>query len=84
LSFTPDAAHVQIWLHGTAWTQGSTYPNQVIDHSADIELVWSSGDWKITSYTQPPDQPWPGPSLDDQSAKGYMPWPGGQFTFVTG
>jgi hypothetical protein len=84
LSFTPSAAHLQVWFHGAGWSEGSRFPNVVIDHSADVQLVWRSADWKITGYTQPADQPWPGPALDDASANGFVPWPGGQFTFVTG
>lgn len=83
-SFTAASAHVQLWLHGAGWSRGSTFPNTVVDRSADIELVWTSGDWKITSYTQPTGQTWDGPALDDPSGKGFAPWPGGQFTFVTG
>lgn len=84
LSFSPGSAHVQVWFHGTGWSQGSDFPNTVIDRSADVQLVWRTGDWKITSYTNPPDQSWDGPGLDDAGAAGFAPWPGGQFTFVTG
>jgi hypothetical protein len=84
LSFSPTAAHVQVWLHGAGWSQGSASPNTVVDRSADVELTWTSGDWRITSYTNPPDQSWDGPGLDDPRAAGFEPWPGGQFTFVTG
>jgi hypothetical protein len=84
LAFTEAAAHVEVWFHGAGWSQGSTFPNTVVDRSADVELVWKSGDWKIASYTNPPGQGWEGPGLDDSSAKGFVPWPGGQFTFVTG
>ena len=84
IAFTPTAAHVQVWFHGVGWSPGSTFPNTVVDRSADVELVWKSGDWKITSYTNPTDQSWDGPGLDDPGAAGFAPWPGGQFTFVTG
>lgn len=83
-SFSPAAAQVQVWFHGAGWSQGSTFPNTVVDRSADVDLVWKAGDWKITSYTNPADQSWDGPGLDDSSGAGFVPWPGGQFTFVTG
>ena len=84
LAFSTNSAHLQIWVHGAGWSQGSGFPNTVVDRSADITLVWRAGDWKITSYTQPNDQTWDGPGLDDPAARGFAPWPGGQFTFVTG
>ncbi|MCW2594953.1 MAG: putative integral rane protein [Jatrophihabitans sp.] len=84
LAFSPAAAHVQVWLHGAGWSQGSHFPNTVVDRSADIALVWRAGDWKIISYTQPSGQTWEGPALDDPAGNGFAPWPGGQFTFVTG
>jgi hypothetical protein len=84
LAFSTTAAHVQVWFHGAGWSHGSEFPNTVVDRSADVQLVWRDGDWKITSYTNPPGQAWNGPGLDDPQAKGFVPWPGGQFTFVTG
>jgi hypothetical protein len=84
LAFSSAAAHVQVWWHGAGWSRGSTFPNTVVDRSADIQLVWTAGDWKITSYTNPQGQQWEGPGLDDRAARGFAPWPGGQFTFVTG
>lgn len=83
-SYSAAAAHVQVWFHGAGWTQGATFPDTVVDRSADVDLVWTSGDWKITSYTNPTDESWDGPGLDDASGAGFAPWPGGQFTFVTG
>jgi hypothetical protein len=73
-----------VWFHGAGWSTGSTFQNTVVDRTADIELVWTSGDWKITSYTNPQGQQWEGPGLDDPAGKGFAPWAGGQFTFVTG
>jgi hypothetical protein len=84
LSFAPDAAHVEVWFHGAGWSAGSAFPNTVVDRSADVGLVWKAGDWKIISYKNPQGQEWEGPGLDDPSAKDFVPWPGGQFTFVTG
>lgn len=84
LTFSVATAHVQVWFHGAGWSQGSNFPNTVVDRSADVQLVWRATDWKITSYTNPDGQDWEGPGLDDPSAKGFVPWPGGQFTFVTG
>jgi hypothetical protein len=84
LSFTPSAAHVEVWFNGVGWSQGSNVPNTVVNRSADVKLVWKSGDWKITSYTNPRGQSWEGPGLDDPNSAGFAPWPGGQFTFVTG
>lgn len=84
LAFSPESAHLQVWLNGAGWSQGSGFPNTVVNRSADVNLEWRSQDWKITSYTQPANQTWDGPGLDDPSARGFAPWPGGQFTFVTG
>jgi hypothetical protein len=84
LAFSTSAAHVQVWFNGVGWSQGSGVPNTVVNRSADIELLWKSGDWKITNYTNPHGQSWDGPGLDDPNAAGFAPWPGGQFTFVTG
>lgn len=84
VSCTSDAAHVQIWLNGIGWSRGSGYPNAVVNRTADVELIWSNGDWKITSYTAVRGLGWDGPTLDDASGSGFAPWPGGQITVLNG
>lgn len=84
ISFSTDAAHVQVWLNGIGWSRGSGYPNTVVNRAADVELVWSHGDWKITSYTAVHGLGWDGPSLDDAAGSGFAPWPGGQITVLNG
>lgn len=84
VSLTSSAAHVRIWLHGEGWRQGATRPNAAIFIMLDEQMVWSAGDWKLTSVGAPPGAPWPGGSFEDPAAQGYAPWPGGQFTFITG
>lgn len=86
LSFTPGAVHLKLWTNALGWLQGSTaaQPSLVRYDTADVRLVWSSGDWKITSLTRAAGTPVLGPEPGDPGSEGYVPWPGGQYTFVTG
>jgi hypothetical protein len=84
LAFSASAAHVVVWFHGLGWKQGSDGPGLVVDDAIDVHLVWTDGDWKITSAVQPEGTHWGGPTYGEPDAKGYSPWPGGQFTLFTG
>jgi hypothetical protein len=83
-SFTSSAAHLIVWFHGFGWKEGAGQPELVVNNAMDVQLAWANDDWKITSITNPPHTHWDGPTPGAPEADGYAPWPGGQFTFVTG